>query len=82
MQKVHTRAKRLETRQKAEIINKEKKNEELVKQMRAQENLLVSMRYQNKVKHNIDHSQFSKTMDMWAISGYTRLPKGQNGMLA
>ncbi len=63
MQKVHTRAKRLETRQKAEIINKEKKNDELVKKMRAQENLLVSMRYQNKVKHNIDHSQFSKTMD-------------------
>lgn len=35
MQKVHARAKRLETRQKHEIINKEKKNEELVKQMRA-----------------------------------------------
>ena len=31
MQKVHTRAKRLETRKKGEIINKEKKNEELVK---------------------------------------------------
>lgn len=54
MSKVHTRAKRLETRKKDEIISKERANKELVKKMRDQENLLVQMRYQNKVKHNVD----------------------------
>lgn len=56
MAKVHTRAKRLEARKKGEIIDKGKRNDELVKQMKAQENLLVSLRYTNKVKHNMDNN--------------------------
>lgn len=81
MQKVHTRAKRLETRKKGEIINKELQNKELVKKMRDQENQLIQLRYQNKVKHNVDKQLFSNSMDVWAISGYQRLPKAQGNLL-
>jgi len=59
MKIVHTRAKRLETRKKQEIMDKEKSNLESVKDMRFKEQHLVDFRFNNKVKHNIDRMKFS-----------------------
>ena len=66
MKKVHTRAKRLETRKKNEIMMNENKNFEKVKVMKDKESKLVDFRYQNKVKYNYERSNFGKSMDMWS----------------
>jgi hypothetical protein len=52
MKKVHTRAKRLETRKKNEILMNEHRNFEKVKDMKEKETKLVEFRYQNQVKYN------------------------------
>jgi hypothetical protein len=54
MKKVHTRAKRLETRKKNEILMNEQRNFEKVKNMKDKETKLVEFRYQNKVKYNFE----------------------------
>ena len=50
MKKVHTRAKRLETRKKNALMMNEQKHFEKVKNMKEKEAKLVDFRYQNKVK--------------------------------
>lgn len=66
MKKVHTRAKRLETRKKNEIMQNERRNFEKVHNMKEKESKLVDFRYQNKVKYNYERSNFGKSMDIWS----------------
>ena len=54
MKKVHTRAKRLETRKKAEIMMNEKSCFEKVSNMKDKEAHLVDFRYRNIVKYNYE----------------------------
>jgi hypothetical protein len=70
MKKVHTRAKRLETRKKAEIMMNERRNFEKVYSMKDKESKLVDFRYQNKVKYNYERENFGKSMDVWSKQGY------------
>jgi hypothetical protein len=39
------------------------------------------MRFQNKVKFNLNKANFAKTMDAWSLSGYHKLPKDTTAML-
>ena len=39
------------------------------------------MRFQNKVKFNLNKATFAKTMDSWSLSGYHKLPKDTAAML-
>jgi hypothetical protein len=54
MKKVHTRAKRLETRKKNEIMMNERSNFEKVNNMKEKESHLVDFRYRNIVKYNYE----------------------------
>eukprot|EP00356_Strombidium_inclinatum_P013083 CAMPEP_0170502754 /NCGR_PEP_ID=MMETSP0208-20121228/42494_1 /TAXON_ID=197538 /ORGANISM="Strombidium inclinatum, Strain S3" /LENGTH=158 /DNA_ID=CAMNT_0010782025 /DNA_START=1400 /DNA_END=1872 /DNA_ORIENTATION=+ len=84
MKIVHKRAKRLETRKKLEIMNKEKMNKESVRDTRYKEQRLVDFRFDNKVKHNFDRLHFSKTMDSWAMRGFSakKFPKETISLLS
>lgn len=62
MKKLYTRQKRLDFRKKKEIIHKEEKNGDQVKEMKAKEKQLVDFRYENKVKYNIERDTFSRSM--------------------
>tara|TARA_B110000305_G_C19337564_1_gene587388 strand:+ start:820 stop:1047 length:228 start_codon:yes stop_codon:yes gene_type:complete len=62
MKKLYTRQKRLDFRKKKEIIHKEEKNGDQVKDMKEKEQRLVDFRYENKVKYNIERDTFSKSM--------------------
>jgi len=62
MKKLYTRQKRLDFRKKKEIISKEEKNGDQVKEMKAKEKQLVDFRYENKVKYNIERDTFSRSM--------------------
>lgn len=62
MKKLYTRQKRLDFRKKKEIISKEEKNGDQVKDMKAKEQKLVDFRYENKVKYNIERDTFSRSM--------------------
>ena len=66
MKKVHTRAKRLETRKKTEIMMKERRILEKVYTMKDKESKLIDFRYQNKVKNNFERENFGKSMDVWS----------------
>jgi hypothetical protein len=54
MKKVHTRAKRLETRKKNEIMQNERQNFQKVNNMKEKESHLVDFRYRNIVKYNYE----------------------------
>ena len=62
MKKLYTRQKRLDFRKKKEIIHKEEKNGDQVKDMKEKEQRLVDFRYENKVKYNIERDTFSRSM--------------------
>lgn len=62
MKKLYTRQKRLDFRKKKEIIHKEEKNGDQVKDMKEKEQKLVDFRYENKVKYNIERETFSRSM--------------------
>ena len=62
MKKLYTRQKRLDFRKKKEIISKEEKNGDAVKDMKTKEQKLVDFRYENKVKYNIEKDNFSRSM--------------------
>lgn len=62
MKKLYTRQKRLDFRKKKEIISKEEKNGDQVKEMKLKEKQLVDFRYENKVKYNIERDTFSRSM--------------------
>ena len=83
MKKVHTRAKRLETRKKAEIMMNERRNFEKVNNMKDKESKLVDFRYQNKVKYNYERQNFGKSMDVWSKMGFTngRVPRESVSLL-
>ena len=83
MKKVHTRAKRLETRKKNEIIMTEQKNFEKVRNMKDKESKLVDFRYQNKVKYNYERQNFGKSMDIWSKQGYAgaKIPRESISLL-
>jgi hypothetical protein len=83
MKKVHTRAKRLETRKKNEILANEHRNFEKVQNMKDKESKLVDFRYQNKVKYNYERSTFGKSMDVWSKQGYTnsKIPRESVSLL-
>lgn len=49
MQKVHERAKRLATKKKMEILSKERKNHDVVSEVRSRERKMVDYRYRNRV---------------------------------
>jgi hypothetical protein len=83
MKKVHTRAKRLETRKKTEIMMNERRNFEKVYSMKDKESKLVDFRYQNKVKYNYERENFGKSMDVWSKQGYvnSRVPRESASLL-
>lgn len=62
MKKMHMRNKRLQARKKKEIITKEENDLKAVKTMRNKEQKLVDFRYENKVKYNMEKSNFSRSM--------------------
>ena len=54
MIKVGERTKRLESKRKQDILNKEQQDSELLNTMKNRERLLIDTRYDNIVKTNID----------------------------
>ena len=84
MKKLYTRQKRLDFRKKKEIISKEEKNGDAVKDMKTKEQKLVDFRYENKVKYNIERDNFSRSMQNWASQGFNnvKLPKETTEMAA
>lgn len=54
MIKVRERTKRLESKRKQDILNKEQQDSELLNTMKNRERLLIDTRYDNIVKTNID----------------------------
>lgn len=70
MQKVQQRSKRLDFKRKMDILAKEKKDESLIREVRAREGLLVNQRFNNLVQNNIDKKMFMTEMDVWAHSGF------------
>ena len=53
MKKVHERHRRLETRKKNQIMDKESRDLEVVKEVKGREDKLVQFRYRNRVAHNV-----------------------------
>ena len=39
--------------------------------MRLKEQKLIDFRYNNQVKHTMDQKKFARTMDCWAMKGFT-----------
>mmetsp|Transcript_41634 Transcript_41634/g.40011 ORF Transcript_41634/g.40011 Transcript_41634/m.40011 type:complete len:89 (+) Transcript_41634:91-357(+) len=51
-------------------MEKEKQSEYNIKSFKDQEKQTLQLRYDNKVRHNLDKSLFMKTMDTWAKTGF------------
>lgn len=66
MKKVQERQKRLEFKKKNDIMNKEVKDQSLIKEIKQRENALVNHRFQSLVNQNLERSLFSTSMDSWA----------------
>ena len=62
---------RLESRKKIEIMSKERKNYESVMSSKNNEQRIQDFRYTNNIKFNVEKSEFSKTMDNWAVAGFS-----------
>ena len=84
MRKVHERHRRLETRKKTQILTKEQRDLEIVKEVRGREDKLVSFRYQNRVSHNVSSDTFNKSLDDWSKKGFAQslLDKSKQELLS
>ena len=71
MIKVRERTKRLESKRKQDILNKEQQDSELLNTMKNRERLLIDTRYDNIVKTNIDKNQYITELDQWAKTGFS-----------
>ena len=70
MQKVHMRSKRLATKKKMEILNKEKLNKDTVLEVRQREKKMVDYRYRNRVQSIVSADAYHKSLDSWAKKGF------------
>ena len=75
MKLVHERSKRLDQRKKKEIMAREESISESVRQMKELENKLREIKYESNIRENIEKTNFTRTMDSWAISGFSRAPE-------
>ena len=70
MKKLHQRQKRLDLKRKIDIIDKEKKNEEIKQTIQQREKALCEQRYKNLVHTNMHKTYLSDELSKWAHSGF------------
>ena len=70
MIKVRTRTKRLETKRKYDILNKEHQDAQLLNTMKEREKQLIETRYNNLVKTNMERNNYVHELDSWAKTGF------------
>ena len=70
MIKVRTRTKRLETKRKYDILNKEQQDAALMNTMKEREKLLIETRYNNLVRTNMERNTYVAELDSWAKTGF------------
>lgn len=78
MKKMNMRAKRLATRKKMEILEKEYNAKQLITEVRSREQKMVDYRYRNRVMSNKQQSEFSRHLDVWARKGFTNAALGKD----
>ena len=71
MIKVRERTKRLESKRKQDILNKEQQDSELLNTMKNRERILIDTRYDNIVKTNQDRNKYISELDSWAKTGFS-----------
>ena len=59
MKTIHERQKRLSSRKKMTIIDKELKDSEILKEVREREKKLIDYKYGNRVQHNMSSDNFA-----------------------
>ena len=71
MIKVRERTKRLESKRKQDILNKEQQDSDLLNTMKNRERILIDTRYDNIVKTNQDKNKYISELDSWAKTGFS-----------
>jgi hypothetical protein len=71
LMKLRARQKRQELKRKIDIVNKEKKDNELREEVRRREQILIDARYDMRVKSNFEKISFTKDVQSWLKEGYS-----------
>lgn len=71
MKKVHMRAKRLATKKKYQILEKEDNDKKKLEEVRRKEQKLIDFRYRNRVQSIINEDKFNRSLDDWGKKGYS-----------